>query len=104
METKEIVTSIIQASLKGKLKESENFQPKFLAEAIITKVEFEKPYGQKVYNKEFIESLRFFVTSLQDDMKAELESTDSKELLLKNLIRGEIVACEKINGFINTLH
>jgi hypothetical protein len=104
METKDIIVEVIQSSLKGKIKENVPFNPQFLADDLIQKVEFNKPYGQKIYNKELIDTIKFFIESLKSDMKAEIENTKEDEFLLKNLIRGEIVACEKFNAFMNNLN
>jgi len=102
-QTENTIVKLIQAFLKGKIKKGEDVKPLFIANAIIKKVEFDKPFTNKIYQEELINSFRFFVDSLKSNMNDELSKLREDEKLLANFINGQITACDKMENFLNKL-
>jgi hypothetical protein len=103
LKTKDVIVNLIQASLKGKIKESESVSPQFIADAIIQKAEFNKPFTSKIYHQELISSLMVFIDSTKTEMNEELTKLKEDEKLLVNFIKGQITACDKFENFIKSL-
>jgi len=99
---REIIIELLQETLKGKLDPSTNFNPNFLAEAIMTKVDFEKPYGE-IMNEKLIESLTIAVSELEKEMDEEYENLEEQEKLLKNFVRGKLHAYKEVIDVIRKL-
>jgi|ERR1035437_4750988 hypothetical protein len=103
LTSKNLIINLIQASLIGKLKEQVDFKPQFLAEAIITKTGFERPFTNQIHQEEIINSVKVFVDSIRNDMIIEMDKLDKDEILLKNFINGQTTACDKLDDFLNKL-
>ena len=95
---KNIIIELLQDSLTGKLDSSSNFNPQFLADAIIKKTELAKTYAE-IKAKDIDDTMSIFEGWIEDidkDMDNELEQLGEDEKLLKNFIRGQKTACEKL--------
>lgn len=99
------IIELIQASLVGKLKTEVNFNPQFLANAILDKVEFEENLIEKT-SKNVSTIKNEFLKMINDvdvDMDEELKKLNKEELMLRNFIFGQKEACEKLNESLNNL-
>jgi len=100
IKEKEIIITLLQNSLTGELDPSSNFNPQFLADAIIEKIEFDKTLKERNAKKidEVIESFNEMIDDIDEDMDTELLKlgTDSSDVFIKNFIRGQKTACEKL--------
>ena len=99
---REIITELLQKTLKGKLDPSMNFNPIHLSDAIITKVDFEKPYGE-IMNEKLVESLQSAISELEKEMDEEYENLEEDEKLLKNFVRGKLHAYQEVIDVIEKL-
>lgn len=93
-----ILIKLIQSSLKGKLDSSTNFSPQNFADAIINKLELNRTYKER-NSKKVEEAINFFNESINDidkDMDTELQQIGKDEIVLKNFVRGQKTACEKL--------
>jgi len=99
---KEIIISILQNALAGKLDPSSNFKPQDVADAIAVKIDFEKTFNTSKYD-EIFGTLLDTIFSLNVEMKKELEHLDENEKLLKNFILGKLTAYEEILSVLNKL-
>lgn len=98
----EIIIEILQKALTGQLDSSSNISPKVIAEAISTRVVFEKAYEiAEVDNA--IGTLIDLIVEFKKTMQDELENLDPCDKLLSNFIRGKITAYEQILEVINNL-
>jgi uncharacterized protein YPO0396 len=105
METnraKEIIVSVLQTALTGKLDPSSNFSPQDVADAIAVKVDFEKTHNNSKCDK-IIGILIDNIFSHNSEMKKELEDLGEDEKLLKNFIKGKLTAYEEILNTLNNL-
>jgi uncharacterized coiled-coil protein SlyX len=106
MNTKKtILVELIQNSLTGKLDPSTHFNPQFLADAIIEKLELEKTFEERNIKKinDAIDSFNNMIDEIDKDMDLELQSLGADEILLKNFIRGQKTTCEKLKESLKTL-
>ena len=104
-EKKEIIVSLIQDSLMGKIDPSANFNPQFLADAILKKLEFKESMAER-NTKSINEAISKFNTMIEDidnDMETEMEQLGVDEVLLKNFIKGQLTACEKLKNQLETI-
>jgi hypothetical protein len=93
-----LIVDIIQTNLSGKIDASSNFNPCFLAEAILQKLNFGLTLEERK-TKEFVDVVQTINNVLNDidtDMDTELSKLGSEEKMLANFIRGQKTACEKI--------
>jgi hypothetical protein len=97
--TREILIATLQTALVGNLKLTSNVNPQNLADAIITKLNFNKTSVENTNDKMAI-VLISIVKGLKDEMKDELKSLSENEKLLKNFVHGKITAYEEM---LNTL-
>jgi len=102
-----MIIELIQNSLIGKLDPSSNFNPQFLADAILEKLEFNKTYKEiKCDNiNSIINSFNQMINDIDNDMNSEIEKLgdSSSDLLIKNFARGQKTACEKLKDSLNKL-
>jgi len=100
-----IVIELIVNALSGKLDSSSNFNPKFLAEAIVQKLNFNLTLEESKL-KSINESIITFNSMIDDidkDMDEEMSKLTEKETLLKNFILGQKTACEKLKESLKTI-
>lgn len=100
---KTILTHFLQDVLSGHLDVSSNLNPSFLADAILTKLEINKTLAFK-NTEEAVKSFTSFIEDIDSDMDKELNELKEGDLMLKNFIRGQKTACEKLKGSLNTLY
>ena len=102
---KEILINLIQSSLKGKINPESDFNPQFLAEAIITKLNLNKTVTERNSKKveDAIEKFESFINEIDSDMDIELEQLGKDETLLKNFARGQKTTCEKLRESLKTI-
>ena len=100
-----ILIELLQDSLKGKIDPSINFNPKFLAEAILEKLNLNETFKERNLKNvnESIESFRKMIDDVDKDMDLELDKLDSSEKMLANFIRGQKTACEKLKESLTLL-
>jgi hypothetical protein len=98
----EIIVEVLQSALAGQLDPSSNVNPRFIAEAIAAKVNFEKTYdglkGDKVAS-----ALVEKISALGVEMTEELDKLTSDQKMLENFIRGKLTAYTEILAIFNTL-
>jgi len=101
----EVIIELIQDSLIGNLDPSSNFNPQFLAKAIIDKLEFGQTYKEKNSKKveDAIQSFNQMINDIDLDMDEELQKLNDNETLLKNFIRGQKTTCEKLRESLKTI-
>ena len=99
------IIELIQNSLVGKIDASVNFNPRFLAEAILEKLEFNKSLKDRSNEKidNVITSFNDMINDIDNDMDTELGLLSESDTLLKNFIRGQKTACEKLKDKLKTL-
>lgn len=105
METnraKDIIIKILQESLKGHLDSSSNLNPGFIADAISAKVDFEKEYTIR-NNDRIVETLITKIKELEVDMEEEMSILPDDERLLRNYIKGKLIAYKEILDIIKKL-
>lgn len=104
-EKRNIIVKLIQASLVGKIDPSSNFNPQFLADAIIKKLEFNRPIkeinAQNV--SEVIGKVESWIGEINKDMNNELEQLGEDEKLLGNFIKGQKTTCDKLKNKLKTI-
>lgn len=97
-EQRKLVIELIQTSLIGKIDPSINFNPQFLADAILEKLDFNLPLEErnsKIVNNT-IKVFEGMLDEINKDMDNEMEQLGKDEVLLKNFIKGQKTACEKL--------
>ena len=97
-EEKDILIDALQSYMIGKLDPSANFSPQALADALITKVNFNRPIGEAGWSKlnEMRLKLNEAIRLLDDDMKREMRLLQPEEKLLANFVRGKLTAYAEI--------
>jgi len=102
---KDILINLIQASLTGKLDPSSNFSPQEFADAIITKLDLNRTMAERnARNVEAaIESFTGMINDIDKDMDNELEQLGKDEVMVKNFVRGQKTACEKLKENIEKI-
>ena len=98
----EIIVSVLQSALVGKLNPMSNFKPQDVADAIATKVEFEKTYNNSKSDT-IIGTLIDNIVFRKEQMQNELDKIDTKEIVLRNFIQGKLTAYEEILNVLNNL-
>jgi hypothetical protein len=96
-EERNQVIRLIQESLIGKI-DSSSFSPQFLADAILQKLDFNRTFEEK-NAKNLDSAIKMFNKMIDDidyDMDNELAQLGPEETLLKNFVRGQKTACEKL--------
>lgn len=105
METnraKEIIVSILQTALTGKLDSSSNFRPQDVADAIENKINFGKCYND-IKNDKILSNIIDDITNKKNEMKKELENLNKDEKLLINFLLGKLTAYDEILEHINNI-
>jgi len=102
---KTLVVEMLQSTLAGKLDPSSNFNPQHLAEAIVEKLNFNlTPIERKTKSVEdAIKSFEEMINGLDADMDNELLQLGKEEIMVKNFVRGQKTACEKLRESLKTL-
>ena len=97
-EEKNIIIELLQTSLMGKLDPSTNFSPQALADALITKIDFNRPISEAGWTKlnETRTKLNEAIFVLDASMKAEMKLLKPEEKLFANFIRGKLTAYAEI--------
>jgi len=92
------VIELLQSTLAGKIDPSSNFNPQFLAEAIVEKLNFNLSPIERNAKKveDAIRSFEKMISDIDEDMDNELQQLGKDELLVKNFVRGQKTACEKL--------
>lgn len=95
---REILINLIQASLTGKIDPSSNFKPADFADAILTKLDLNRTFTERNSKSinEAVENFESMINDIDKDMDTELEQLGKDETLLKNFVRGQKTACEKL--------
>ena len=91
----EILVSILQTTLAGKIKADSDINPVHIAKAMIAKVEFAKPFNN-IENERVVNILSSTILSNKSDMDEELKTVKPDEKILGNFVRGKITAYEEI--------
>jgi hypothetical protein len=105
METnraKEIIVSVLQIALTGKLDPSSNFKPQDVADAIENKINFGKCYND-IKNDKILSNIIDDITNKKNEMKKELENLNKDEKLLINFLLGKLTAYDEILEHINNI-
>lgn len=105
MDKRDLLIELIQESLIGKLDSSANFNPQFLADAIIEKMKFNSTIRERNSSKleEAIEKFNEFINDINNDMDDELKQLGKDEVLLKNFVNGQKTACEKLKDKLSEI-
>lgn len=101
-DTEKIITQTLQKGLSGHLKLDSSLNPRNIASSILKNVDFSKRYsefeGKKVndYKLVVLKNLK----EIEEDMNSEYEKLgdEDSDKMLKNFIRGQITAIEKIKN------
>jgi len=99
---KEIIIDILQKSLIGQLDSSSNFNPRFVADAIAQKVDFEKTYNESKRDQ-FASNVIDKILNLEEDMIEEMKKLENDSRLLTNYIKGKLTAYKEILDIIYKL-
>jgi hypothetical protein len=104
-EQKIILVELLQKSLAGQIDPSSNFNPNFLAEAIISKLALNQTFEEKNAKKveEAVKSFNEMINVIDDEMTTELQQLGKDEVLLKNFVRGQKTTCEKLRETLKTI-
>jgi len=104
-EQKIVLVELLQKSLAGQIDPSSNFNPHFLAEAILNKLEFNQTIEEKNAKKveDAVKSFNDMINEIDDEMTTELEQLGKDEVLLKNFVRGQKTTCEKLRENLKTI-
>jgi hypothetical protein len=105
MMNKKILIELLQTQLTGKLDSSSNFNPVFLADAIIEKLDLNSTLAERNARKveDAINKFNDLLDDINSDMDEELSMLSEKETLLKNFIQGQKTACEKLKESLKTI-
>ena len=98
MEEKDILIDALQSYMIGKIDPSANFSPQALADALIAKVNFNRPLGEIGWDKlnQLRSKLNDAIRVLDEDMKKEMKLLKPEEKLLANFVRGKLTAYAEI--------
>lgn len=102
METnhaKDIIVKILQTALSNKVKPGEVVSPQAIAEAIASKVEFEKSVSTVKADK-IIQTLQDGIRFQYLDSQKELTNLHEDEKLLANFVHGKLAAYNEILDFL----
>jgi hypothetical protein len=99
---KDIIILILQKTLTGQLDPSSHFNPRFVAEAITARIDFDKSYTE-TKNDKLIMLIMKAITDNQFEMNDELKKLKGDEKLLANFIHGKLTAYEEMLKVLNTL-
>lgn len=105
MESKkcrEILIVTLQRGLTGNLIPQSSVTPQKLADAIISKVDFSKSYGE-MENERLVSTLKNKVSKFNTEMHKELDELKREEKLLANFIHGKLTAYAEILDIINSI-
>jgi len=105
METnyaKDIIVKIIQTALTNKVKPDEFVNPQAIAEAIASKVEFEKSVSTVKADK-IIQTLEDGIEIFYKDCEEELSLLHEDEKLLANFAHGKITAYQEILNLLKSI-
>ncbi len=104
-EEKILLIEFLQKNLVGKIDSSANVNPCHLAEGIITLLDFNKPLKERNTKRinGVIDSFNKMIDDIDLDMDTELAQLGKDETLLKNFIRGQKTACEKMRETLKTI-
>lgn len=108
----QVIVEVLQVALAGQLKPESNVNPQRIAEAIATKVEFEKTYND-TKSDTITGTLIDKVVALKEEAQKEFESVrktglmttnpEEKPLLLQNYLKGKITSYEEILAALKLL-
>lgn len=96
----EIIVEVLQNALTGKLSGNVNLHN--IADAIATKVQFEKSYTNAI-NDKAVGQLVDVIVEKSNEMNEELKNLSSDQTLLKNFIQGKLTAYAEILAATNSL-
>lgn len=99
---KQIMITTLQRGLTGNLKLHANITPQKLADAIIAKIDFSKPYSE-MENERLVSTLIDSINNLDKEMREELDTLKREEKLLANFIHGKLTAYAEILNIIKSL-
>jgi len=102
IQIKQIIIGLLQSTLIGKLKEDSSFNPQQVADAIVAKIDFEKPYNE-IKNDKFIYDIKELIIKHKNDNNQELKKLKPEEKLLGNFIHGKLTICDEILDEVNSL-
>jgi len=93
-----VVVELLQSALAGKIDPSSNFNPQLLAEAIVTKLNFNLSPIERNAKKveDAIRTFNEMINKIDAEMDNEMQQLGKEEVLLKNFVRGQKTACEKL--------
>lgn len=91
----EIIVALLQQSLAGQLDPSSHFNPQFVAEAIASKIVFEKSYNNEK-NDNIIGKLIDSIVLNKIEMENELKKIQTEETMLRNFVKGKISAYDEM--------
>lgn len=98
----QIIIEILQNAVKGCIDSSSNFNPQNVAEAITTKVQFEKTYNDSKSDT-ITGTLIDKIMSYSASMESELTLINPDEIVFANFLRGKITAYNEILDLIKSL-
>jgi len=96
----EIIVEVLQKALAGKLSGNVNLHD--IADAISTKVQFEKSYTNAI-NDKAIGKLIDAVVEKSNEMNEEMKTLTSDQTMLKNFIQGKLTAYAEVLHETNSL-
>ena len=102
---RDILIELIQASLAGKIDPSSNFNPADFADAIVTKLDLNRTLEERNAKKveDAVQAFNESINEIDKDMDIELEQMGKDEVLLKNFVRGQKEACEKLRSSLENI-
>jgi len=105
MDERDLLISLFQHAFTGKLDPSANLKPQDLADAVITKLNLNRTLTERNVKtvNEAIESFTGFINAIDADMDTELEQLGEDEAMVKNFVRGQKTACEKLREEIENI-
>jgi len=102
-QVKLVIVTTLQQTLAGQLKLDTQFNPQRVADAIIEKINFQQPTNEAKFH-EIIETIIDSVETCQNELNDEFEELDQdKEKLLRNFIRGKIIAYQEMIDILNKI-
>lgn len=102
---RELLVTLIQSYVSGKIKPDAEFNPQFLADAILTKLNLNQSTDgfETKRLRGLITEASSQIEKLNSEMQIELDSLKPEETLFANFIRGKQTSYSEVNDILNKL-
>lgn len=102
---KDIIIEVLQMGLAGKLDPSVNFNPQFLADAIVKKLELSAPIDDFSSQRTVVKNKAFKeIEKLEKNMNTELKLLKMpEENLFANFLRGKITSYDEVKEILTKI-